>query len=31
MKTGPTGRESIVYGLYQVYDTTKEAESAGQR
>ena len=28
MKTGPTGRESIVYGLYQVYDTTKEAESA---
>ena len=28
MKTGPTGRESIVYGLYQVYDTTKESESA---
>jgi hypothetical protein len=28
MKTGPTGRESIVYGLYQVYDTSKEAEKA---
>jgi len=28
MKTGPTGRESIVYGLYQVYDTTKETERA---
>src|SRR5579863_5115729 len=28
MKTGPTGRESIVYGLYQVYDTTKESASA---
>ena len=28
MKTGPTGRESVVYGLYEVYDTTKEAGSA---
>ena len=28
MKTGPTGRESIVYGLYSVYDTTREAAAA---
>jgi Protein of unknown function (DUF3829) len=28
MKTGPTGRESIIYGLYEVYDTTREAAAA---
>ena len=28
MKTGPTGRESIIYGLYSVYDTTREASAA---
>src|SRR5260370_5125392 len=28
MKTGPTGRESIIYGLYDVYDTTREAAAA---
>ena len=28
MKTGPTGRESIVYGLYDVYDTARESEKA---
>jgi hypothetical protein len=28
MKTGPTGRESIIYGLYDVYDTTREATAA---
>jgi hypothetical protein len=28
MKTGPTGRESIIYGLYEVYDTTREASAA---
>jgi hypothetical protein len=28
MKTGPTGRESIIYGLYSVYDTTREAAAA---
>ena len=28
MKTGPTGRESIIYGLYDVYDTTREAQAA---
>jgi hypothetical protein len=28
MKTGPTGHESIVYGLYSVYDTSKEAAAA---
>lgn len=28
MKTGPTGRKSIVYGLYEVYDTTRESEKA---
>jgi hypothetical protein len=25
MKTGPTGHESLIYGLYEVYDTTREA------
>jgi hypothetical protein len=24
MKTGPTGHEAIIYGLYDVYDTTQE-------
>ncbi|WP_174247542.1 YiiG family protein [Methylocapsa sp. S129] len=28
MKTGPTGHESIIYGLYSVYDTTREAAAA---
>jgi hypothetical protein len=28
MKTGPTGHESIIYGLYEVYDTTREAAAA---
>jgi Protein of unknown function (DUF3829) len=28
MKTGPTGRERIIYGLYDVYDTTREAAAA---
>jgi hypothetical protein len=28
MKTGPTGHESIIYGLYDVYDTTQEAANA---
>jgi hypothetical protein len=28
MKTGPTGREGIIYGLYDVYDTTREAAAA---
>lgn len=28
MATGPTGRERIIYGLYEVYDTTREAEAA---
>jgi hypothetical protein len=28
MKTGPTGRERIIYGLYDVYDTTREAAEA---
>jgi hypothetical protein len=28
MATGPTGRERIIYGLYNVYDTTREAEAA---
>jgi hypothetical protein len=28
MKTGPTGRERIIYGLYSVYDTTREAAEA---
>jgi uncharacterized protein DUF3829 len=28
MKAGPTGRESIIYGLYDVYDTTREAAAA---
>jgi uncharacterized protein DUF3829 len=26
--TGPTGRERIIYGLYDVYDTTSEAAAA---
>jgi hypothetical protein len=28
MATGPTGHERIIYGLYDVYDTTKEAAAA---
>jgi hypothetical protein len=28
MTTGPTGHERIIYGLYDVYDTTKEAAAA---
>jgi len=28
MATGPTGRERIIYGLYEVYDTAREAEAA---
>src|SRR5579863_7644294 len=28
MKTGPTGHESLIYGLYSVYDTTREAAAA---
>jgi hypothetical protein len=28
MQTGPTGRERIIYGLYDPYDTTKEAAAA---
>jgi hypothetical protein len=28
MKAGPTGREAIIYGLYDVYDTTREAAAA---
>jgi Protein of unknown function (DUF3829) len=28
IKTGPTGRERIIYGLYSVYDTTSEAAEA---
>jgi hypothetical protein len=28
MKTGPTGHESLIYGLYEVYDTTREAAAA---
>ncbi len=28
MKTGPTGHESLIYGLYGVYDTTREAAAA---
>ena len=28
MTTGPTGRERIIYGLYDVYDTTREAAAA---
>jgi len=28
MKTGPTGRESIIYGLYDVYDTKSEEAEA---
>ena len=28
MTTGPTGRERIIYGLYDVYDTTREAQAA---
>ena len=28
MKTGPTGRESIIYGLYDVYDTKGEEAAA---
>ena len=28
MKTGPTGRESIIYGLYDVYDTKGEEAKA---
>jgi hypothetical protein len=28
MKTGPTGRESIIYGLYDVYDTKDEEAKA---
>jgi Protein of unknown function (DUF3829) len=28
MKTGPTGRESIIYGLYDVYDTKREEAAA---
>jgi hypothetical protein len=28
MTTGPTGRERIIYGLYSVYDTTREADAA---
>lgn len=27
-KNGPTGRERIIYGLYDVYDTTREASAA---
>ena len=26
--SGPTGRERIIYGLYDVYDTTREADAA---
>jgi hypothetical protein len=28
MTTGPTGHERIIYGLYDVYDTTREAAAA---
>ena len=28
MKTGPTGRESIIYGLYSLYDVRAEIEKA---
>jgi hypothetical protein len=28
MKTGPTGQEAIIYGLYDVYDTTQETAKA---
>ena len=28
MQTGPTGRERIIYGLYDTYDTTREAAAA---
>ena len=28
MKTGPTGRESIIYGLYEPYDTQSEEAAA---
>src|SRR5579872_2926311 len=28
MQTGPTGRERIIYGLYDPYDTTREAAAA---
>lgn len=28
MKTGPTGRESIIYGLYSLYDVRGEIEAA---
>lgn len=28
MKTGPTGRERIIYGLYSVYDTRREEAEA---
>jgi len=28
MKTGPTGRERIIYGLYETYDATREAAAA---
>ena len=28
MKTGPTGRERIIYGLYSVYDTQREEAEA---
>ncbi len=28
MKTGPTGRERIIYGLYETYDTSREAAAA---
>ncbi|MFD1330615.1 YiiG family protein [Methylopila musalis] len=29
-KTGPTGRERIIYGLYSLYDVRKEIENAAQ-
>jgi hypothetical protein len=28
MTTGPTGRETIIYGRHQAYDTTREAAAA---
>ncbi len=28
MQTGPTGRERIIYGLYDTYDTTRETAAA---
>ncbi len=27
MKTGPTGRERIIYGLHETYDTTRVAQA----